>query len=191
MAKTHLSFGNQGFLAEKFYGRLYLKHAWAYYLFNKYARIQHLLHKMKYHYMPELAEMVGEKLGLALSSSEEEFQVDVIVPVPLHKAKLRRRGFNQSEHFARGVATYVGWEVLSDCVFRIKNTDTQTLKSRTQRWINVNDIFEVSNPESLKEKHVLLVDDVITTGATIEACGQVLSEVNLASLSIAAMAALK
>ncbi|MEM9389587.1 MAG: ComF family protein [Bacteroidota bacterium] len=191
MAKTDLSVSKDGFLAAKFFGRLHVEHAWAYYLFNKHARIQELLHKMKYHNMPELGELVGEKLGAALNDLNAELAIDVIVPVPLHKSKLRRRGYNQSDHFARGLSKRLDCDVATDIVVRTKDTQTQTRKSRVQRWKNVNDIFKVKDNSHLQDKNVLLVDDVITTGSTIEACGLSMLEVGIKSLSVAAMAAAK
>lgn len=191
MAKTDLSLSQKGFLAHKFYGRLNVEHAWAFYLFNKHARIQQLLHKMKYHNMPELGTLVGEKLGLALKSMNYEPTLDIVVPVPLHKSKLRQRGYNQSEYFAKGLAKWLGADIVTDAVIRVRDTETQTRKSRVQRWRNVDDIFKVEDLSSLSGKNVLLVDDVITTGSTIEACGQAIATSGAKTLSIAAMAAAK
>lgn len=191
MAKGDLSSSKSGFLAKKFFGRLHVEHAWSLYLFNKHAKIQEVLHKMKYHNMPELAVMAGEKLGLALKELNPEFTVDVIIPVPLHKRKLRRRGYNQSDYFANGLSKHLKCTVDPKCVIRVKNTETQTAKSRVERWKNVSDIFKVKNPSELDGKNVLLVDDVITTGSTIEACGQTLAHSGINSLSIAAIAAAK
>ncbi|WP_185154202.1 ComF family protein [Fulvivirga sp. M361] len=182
---------NNNFLAKKFHGRIEIENAWAYYQFHKKGRIQRLLHQMKYHNMPELAELVGRKLGHTLEENHKHMEIDVIIPVPLHKSKMRRRGYNQSEHFANGLAQYLECEVATKSIIRVKDTETQTSKSRVQRWQNVDEIFKVIDELSLKDRHVLLVDDVITTGSTIEACGQSMAKANLKSLSIAAMAAAK
>ena len=181
MAKADLSLSKDGFLAAKFFGRLHVEHVWAYYLFNKHARIQALLHKMKFHNMPELGELVGEKLGAALNHLNPELAIDVIVPVPLHKSRLRRRGYNQSDYFARGLSKCLHCDIATDIVTRTKDTETQTRKSRVQRWENVNEIFKVKDNSHLQDKNVLLVDDVITTGSTIEACGQSILEVGIKS----------
>ncbi|MEM7108238.1 MAG: ComF family protein [Bacteroidota bacterium] len=191
MARTDLSLSKTGFLAQKFFGRLPVEHAWALYLFNKHARIQEVLHKMKYHNMPELAELAGEKLGLALNELHAVPAFDLIIPVPLHKSKLKRRGYNQSNHFGVGLSRHLNRSVAPDCVIRVKDTATQTAKSRVERWRNVSEIFRVTDEKQLIGKNVLLVDDVITTGSTIEACGQTLFDSGINSLSIAAMAAAK
>ena len=122
-------------------------------------------------------------------SKESAFnKVEVVVPVPLHKSKLQARGYNQSKVLAKGMAYVLGITVESLSVVRIKKSETQTRKDRAARWQNVSGIFAVSN-DNLRGKHVLLVDDVITTGATLEACGETILAAGASSLSVAALAA--
>jgi len=112
----------------------------------------------------------------------------VIIPVPLHKKKEKKRGFNQSEYFAKGLSISMKNEVNTKTLFREKMSETQTKKSRFKRWENVNNIFLLKNPKNIEGKHILLVDDVITTGSTIEACAEVLLQIPDIKISVAAIA---
>ena len=114
--------------------------------------------------------------------------VDVIIPVPLHKKRLRERGYNQSAHFAYGIAPCLNAEVDENNLVRLAATETQTHKSRFERFNNMKEVFKIRYPEKLKGKHVLLVDDVITTGSTLEACGIQLLRIEGLKLSIATIA---
>jgi ComF family protein len=114
--------------------------------------------------------------------------VDFIHPVPLHPGKFRKRGYNQSELIANGIAGVLNLPVLNDRVIRVTETPTQTRKSRYERWENVRNTFQVRFPEAIRNKHVLLVDDVITTGSTLEACVEALLTVNGVTVSIASLA---
>ena len=191
MTKMDPIYDQGHFLARKFYGRVKIDHSFAFYVFNKHGRIQNLIHKMKYHQMPEIGYMVGEKLGMALNDSDFQDQIDIIVPVPLHRSKLRRRGYNQSEHFANGLSTKLGKPVEASSLVRNFKTATQTRKSRMARWKNVEHIFGVKDHSIFKGKKVLLVDDVITTGATVESCAEILYESGCVGISVGAMAAAK
>ena len=136
---------------------------------------------------------MGEHLGLRYGSILQEYQYHeqfgLIVPVPLHKQKLRKRGYNQSEHFALGVAAAMKLPARADVLVRTINTSTQTRKDRLNRWQNVEHVFEVKKPEAIAGKHVLIVDDVLTTGATLEACAVALLNAGAAEVSIATIAA--
>ena len=182
---------NNNFLAKKFHGRIKIKNAWAYYQFHKKGRIQKLMHQMKYHNMPEIGEFVGLKVGKTLKAHALDTGLDLIIPVPLHKNKLRKRGYNQSEHFAIGISKALNLTVHTDALVRTVDTVTQTNKSRMQRLHNVQEIFKVVRSDKIMNKHLLLVDDVVTTGATIESCAYALFNSGVASISIAAMAAAK
>jgi ComF family protein len=114
--------------------------------------------------------------------------VDYIIPVPLHKKRMRKRGYNQSACFAEGLAAKLNAAVEIDNLVRVRATETQTHKSRFARFQNMQEVFAVKNPERLKDKHILLVDDVITTGSTLEACGTKLLEIEGLKLSIATIA---
>ncbi|MEO6981284.1 MAG: phosphoribosyltransferase family protein, partial [Mucilaginibacter sp.] len=131
---------------------------------------------------------VGNIAGEQLIKNEVFNSVDYIIPVPLHKKRFRERGYNQSTRFAEGLADKLGVVVEEDNLVRVKSTETQTHKSRFARFENMQEVFLVMNPERLKGKHVLLVDDVVTTGSTLEACGEQLLKVEGLKLSIATIA---
>ena len=115
-------------------------------------------------------------------------QFDLIIPLPLHASRKKNRGFNQSEKFAEGLSSALGIPVNSDCCVRLKNTQTQTRKNRSERWENVELAFQVKQSSMIENKRILLVDDVITTGATLEACGRQLLDSGCGELSIACIA---
>lgn len=153
-----------------FWGRIDVQFVCAFLTFKKGNSVQKLLHKLKYKNAPEVGAKIGQLYGLELKKAEWFKEVDIILPVPLHKKKLKKRGYNQSQYFAEGISETTVVPVDSVSFVRNIYTDSQTKKSRYSRWQNVEDIFSVENEEVLKGKTVLLVDDVITTGATIEAC---------------------
>lgn len=147
-----------------------IKWAYAYLLFTKSGRTQRLLHHLKYKDMPELGEELGRAYGWMLKEQGHQLQYDALVPVPLHEKRLKKRGYNQSYHFALGLGSSMGLPVWDDVLVREKLSQTQTRKSRLHRWQNVENIFRVTQPEKVKNMRLLLVDDVITTGATIGSC---------------------
>ena len=171
-----------------FAGRLELADARAYLKFYHGGIAQKLLHQIKYKGEQDLGEYLGRMFMQHLSKEAAYSNVEIIVPVPLHKSKLRNRGYNQSEVLAKGMAEVFGIGVESSGVVRIKESETQTRKDRAARWQNVSGIFAVTN-DNLQGRHVLLVDDVITTGATLEACGETILAAGASSLSVAALAA--
>jgi ComF family protein len=168
--------------------RLPLEYAFSCYVFQKDSRIQHLLHALKYRNQPEIGIKLGTVFGEKLRTGGFADFFQVIVPVPLHEHKLRKRGYNQSAKFAEGMAGQLKIPGETELLRRIKKTDTQTRKSKLHRWLNVKEGFEVVKPEEVYQKNVLLVDDVITTGATIEACGEALLSAGCNSLSVICIA---
>lgn len=150
--------------------------------------MQSLLHELKYNNRPEIGVRMGHLYGMELKEAGLASDFDVIVPVPLHASRMRKRGYNQSAKFAEGLseALDVKWE--ESISLRVSATNTQTRKGRADRWSNVKDAFSVAAIDGVAGKKVLLVDDVITTGATIEACGHHLVEAGCASLSVACIA---
>jgi ComF family protein len=171
-----------------FWGRADIKEATAYYKYTKEGKVQHLIHQLKYQGFQEIGVFVGKLLGRELAEAARFNDIDYIVPVPLHRKKLRKRGFNQSELFARGLGKSLQAEVSGDNLYRKVASSTQTKKSRWERYENVNDIFGLRNPAQFAGKKLLLVDDVITTGSTIEACVSVLRQIEGVEVSVAAMA---
>ncbi|MFN3839287.1 MAG: ComF family protein [Cyclobacteriaceae bacterium] len=150
--------------------------------------MQELLHELKYNNQPEIGKILGRVYGMDLLQSAHAGTLNVIIPIPLHPWKRNRRGYNQSEEFAKGLAESMKIPVEPEVIKRVTNTETQTRRNRLRRWENVRDVFVVPDCRSIEGKHVLLVDDVITTGATIEACGQVLLSAGCATVSAVSIA---
>lgn len=171
-----------------FVGRLPLRAATSLFYYKKQSKVQNLIHTLKYKGQRELAVQLGNMMGTELSASRYFTSTELIVPVPLHQDKLKIRGYNQSEGFAQGIKDVFGRETKPDALGRIKHTATQTKKNRTDRWENVKEVFVVAEPESVYNRNILLVDDVVTTGATIEACSNSLYQAGAASVSIATIA---
>ncbi|PLX12159.1 MAG: amidophosphoribosyltransferase [Marinilabiliales bacterium] len=174
-------------VSQLFWGRTKIEYATAYFTFSKGSRYQDLMHKFKYHGSKEIGYVLGKAFGNHIRESVFN-EVDVIVPVPLHKSKLKKRGYNQSEWIGMGLseALQVPLDIIS--FIRLVATETQTRKSRFERWKNVENIFSITNKEALTGKHILLVDDVVTTGSTLEACANVLLDLDNTKVSIATLA---
>jgi len=187
--KTNSHLEQPNYIETKFYGKVRLSFALAYYQFLRKGRVQKILHALKYGGKPEVGEMIGRLYGAELSNSKIKDKFDLIIPVPLHKTKLRRRGYNQSAKFASGLAEMVDKKHMEDALVRIKKTATQTKKSRLERWQNVENTFEIKNKDDIKDKKIMLVDDVITTGSTLESCVNVLYNAGAKEVGVVAIAA--
>lgn len=182
----HLRIENQ--IKNRLLGRLPLKHGWAFLKFRKSGVVQHLLHQLKYNNHPEVGVKLGQAYGFELLNQGFDKEFDLIVPVPLHPSRQRKRGYNQSAQFALGLseALKVAW---TDSIsIRTRSSVTQTHKTKAERWDNVKDVFSIKEYDVVKDKRILLVDDVITTGATLEACGQHLVECGCKEISVACIA---
>lgn len=175
-------------VVRSFWGRVPVEGGAARYFFRKSAPVQRLLHNLKYNHAPEIGILVGRIYGRELMESEIFRSVDVVVPIPLHPDKEKKRGYNQAAMFARGLAQGMGRPVDEKTLYRAVFTETQTRKSRLRRWENVRSVFALRDTTSLQGKHILLVDDVITTGATMEACILKLLEIPGTRVSVAAIA---
>lgn len=138
------------------------------------SRIQRIIYQLKYNNRPEIGTLLGEKYGSLLRERTPFQEADVIVPVPLHPTKLRKRGYNQSAFFAEGLSHSMQKPTAMQCLVRHRATESQTKKSRYERYENMETAFRLAKAEAIAGKHVLLVDDVLTTGATLEACSTVL-----------------
>ncbi|MEJ5994803.1 ComF family protein [Pedobacter sp. Du54] len=182
----HLNKSNR--VAKQLWSRLPFEAAMAMLYFKKGTKIQNLIHNLKYNGKTEVGHTLGNLLGQRLLLSEQYKAIDYIVPVPLHPKKERTRGYNQSVCIAEGISEVFGVPIHKTLLIRKKITETQTRKSRFIRYENMLSVFEVLAAEQLQRKHVLLVDDVITTGATLEACGNVLISGGVDKLSIACIA---
>lgn len=169
-----------------FWGRLPLRAATAQYYFTKGSLMQEILHHLKYKGHQDLGVQLGRMMGESLFHSGR-FEPDALVPLPLHPARERQRGYNQSRLLCDGLAEVLHLPVWADVIQRPLFTQTQTRKGRVERWKNMEGRFALSHESALQDKHILLVDDVITTGATLEACGQELLRVPGLVLSVAAL----
>lgn len=172
----------------KFRGRIPVRYVMTLFKFVKGSRVQHLLHALKYRNQPELGVTLGRIYGQDLVQSDFRGAFDLIVPVPLHPSRRRSRGYNQSEEFGKGMGEILGVECTDRLMRRTQRTTTQTRRSRLKRWENVSSVFEVVRPDAIRTRRVLLVDDVVTTGATLEACGGSLVRAGCGELSIACIA---
>ena len=175
-------------VAKQLWGRLPLNAAMAMLYFKKNSKVQNLIHSLKYKGKTDVGVLLGKLLAQKLKESELYKDVDLIIPVPLHLMKLRLRGYNQSEYIATGLAQEMKIPFSTANLVRKKATESQTKKARYTRFENMLQVFEIKNSEELKDKHILLIDDVVTTGATLEACGNTLLGVGIKKLSIAAIA---
>jgi ComF family protein len=186
---TNFHLEKDNLLEKIFWGRTQLNRGFAFVYFKKGGSVQRMLHQLKYKGNTELAEHIGLLYGTQLQETIAKEKIEVVMAIPLHKSKLRKRGYNQSELFANGLAEALQIENHSGCIIRNKATETQTKKTRFDRWQNVESIFSVKDVEQLKYKHILLVDDVITTGSTIEACANELLQIEGCKVSVASIAA--
>lgn len=172
----------------RLWGRLPLLSGAAFFYFSRHSPVQRALHQLKYRNNPEVGRKIGVEFGRKLHQTEMYKTVEAIVPVPLHPDKERARGYNQSAMFAQGIADALSVPVLDQVLQRLQFTGTQTRKRRLERHTNVNQVFAISQPTAIRGKHILLVDDVLTTGATLEECGTALltvPSIQLSSVTIA------
>lgn len=171
-----------------FWGRCRIEAAAAFSYYNKDSRIRKLIHNLKYRGIREIGVEIGKIYGESLAGSGFLEGIDLIIPVPLHPSKERARGFNQSLEICKGFSQATGIPVDATILLRTKTSETQTKRSRFERWVNVEGIFGVSNLDSINGKHLLIIDDVITTGSTLEACANELLSGEGVRLSVAAIA---
>ncbi len=174
-------------VSQLFWGRTKVEYATGFFTFSKGSKYQGMMHKFKYHGNKEIGYVLGKSFGNQLRNSVFN-QIDIIIPVPLHKSKLKKRGYNQSEWIAKGLSETIKKPLDIKSFIRSVATETQTRKSRFERWKNVEKIFKATNENALKGYHILLVDDVVTTGSTLEACANAILEIKDTKVSIAALA---
>lgn len=182
----HKDTGNP--VSKVFWGRVEIASATSFLYYRKGGKVQNLIHQLKYNGYKEIGVYLGELYGNDLKNTPGYNNIDKIIPIPLHRKKLKKRGFNQSEYIAIGLANSMNTNVDITSVIRSIATSTQTKKSRYKRWENVSNIFEINNPEDLAGKNILLVDDVITTGSTMEACVSCLNTIPDIKVSVASIA---
>jgi len=178
-------------LTDRFLGKYQLRFGSSYLYFFKSGITQTLMHKFKYQNKPQLGVMFGRYLGNEIATAGYSRGIDMIIPVPIHRKKLRKRGYNQSEKFGLGLSEVINIPLETKLLIRSIHSESQTHKSKEERRKNVADVFHLVDPTQVEGKSILLVDDVITTGATLEACGMLLLNAGCKELSIATMAIAK
>lgn len=175
-------------VAQIFWGRVLIQNACSFFFFAKGSKYRKLLHYLKYLGKQEIGIALGREFGFELKKVPEYSSVDVIIPVPLHAKRLKQRGYNQAECIAKGLQEALEKPLLTNILVRSEYTETQTKKTRAERMENVLKAFSLNHPEELFNKHILLVDDVITTGATLEVCASKLLEADNVKVSIVTLA---
>ena len=172
-----------------FLGRVSIENTAAFLFYRKGSHVQKILHHLKYKSVKEIGSFLGNIYGTQLIQQEKWKTVDLIIPIPLHKKKEKKRGYNQSEWIAKGLSAGMQIPYNTNLLIRSEFTETQTKKSRFHRWQNVKEVFQLTDLNALKNKHVLVCDDVLTTGATLEAAIQKLSVVPDIKISVVTLAA--
>ena len=188
LPKTNFHFVDENPVIKHFWGKVHVSHATAYYYFHKGEKVQSLIHALKYRGEKEIGVKIGQWCGHDLKAVPEYGCCDFIVPVPLHKRRLRSRGYNQAEMFGEGLSSALGIKLLTQTLMRKVATETQTKKHRYNRFENMKDVFEIVNASDFINKTFLLVDDVITTGSTLASCAEELLKIPGVKVNIAAMA---
>lgn len=188
LPRTNMHLDDDNALATRLRGRIPILAAAAFLRFRKKGKVQRLLHALKYRNRPEIGFRLGYVYGCDLAMSRFCDPFDLILPVPLHPARLRARGYNQSDEWAHGLSDATGIPYDCQAIRRLRNTKTQTNRSRLSRWENVSEVFTVADAAAVRGRSVLLVDDVVTTGATLEACGQALLNAGCGGLGVACIA---
>ena len=187
LPKTSFHLHGNNPIEKMFWGRLPLKHATAQYYFTKQSLMQNLMHRFKYKGDKDLGLFLGRLMGYQLNETNRFLEVNALIPLPLFPFKEKKRGYNQANLLCDGISEILKIPVLKDAVVRRVHTESQTKKTRVERWQNMEGRFLLLNGDMIKGKHLLLVDDVITTGATLEACGNELLKGEGVVLSVATL----
>ncbi|MEX2597782.1 MAG: ComF family protein [Salibacteraceae bacterium] len=187
LPKTKYWLQDENSVEKLFWGKIPIVRACSFLYFTKGGMVQSFMHNLKYNGKIAVGEILGDYFGEALKGTAFE-EVDVVIPVPLHKSRLKKRGYNQCDSIARTMANALGKQYRTDAMIRTHANASQTKKGRYERWLNVKSLFEVMDTKGIKGKHVLLVDDVITTGSTLESCAAAILELPGTKVSIATIA---
>lgn len=187
LPRTNFHLDSDNEIARLFWGRVKLEAATSYYYYYKGSKFKNIIHQLKYNGQKHVGYYLGRLFGEDLKSTSFR-DIDIIHPVPLHYRKLKIRGYNQSECIARGISESINRPVITDILYRVNAAETQTIKSRYDRWENIEGVFKAKNISRAENRHILLVDDVVTTGSTLEACASEILKINNTKVSIAALA---
>jgi len=185
---TNFHFHKDNNVSKVFYARVKVEYGTALFRFEKKGLVQQLIHNLKYKGQESIGVFLGDWLGGELKTVKEYSEIDMVIPVPLHKNKLKKRGYNQVAQFAEHIASALNVKYIDNVLLKVTNTDSQVLKSRFARWTSNEELFTLQNKNAIANKHILLVDDLITTGATMEACINVLNQAKNIKISVACMA---
>jgi len=185
---TNFHFHKDNNVSKVFYARVKVEYGTALFRFEKKGLVQQLIHNLKYKGQESIGVFLGDWLGGELKTVKEYSEIDMVIPVPLHKNKLKKRGYNQVATFAEHIASALNVKYVDNVLLKVTNTDSQVLKSRFARWTSNEELFTLQNKNAIANKHILLVDDLITTGATMEACINVLNQAENIKISVACMA---
>lgn len=188
LPKTLYGFNNQNPIYNIFNNRIDINAATAYTFFKKNSSIRFLLHQLKYKRYKNIGIYLGKLMAYEFTIPNNIPPIDLIIPVPIHYSKKRKRGYNQSEIISRGFSEITSIPINNNSLSKVVESKSQTHKNRWERWKNVEDVFIVKNSTDIAYKHILLIDDVITTGATLEACARKILEIEGCKVSILAFA---
>jgi ComF family protein len=187
LPKTRFDSYRDNPVARLFWGRVTIENACSYFRYYRGSRYQALIHSLKYRGRKDIGRELGRLMGMELRDSALT-GADLILPVPLHRSKLLKRGYNQCDPICEGLSLSLGIPWRTDVLAKTLRSSSQTDKSRFRRWMNVEGIFSVTRPDLLQEKHILLADDVVTTGSTLESCANAILEVRGTRVSIVTLA---
>lgn len=185
---TDYTFNEENPVDRIFYGRINIKKASAFLHFTDFGIVKNLIHQLKYKNQEHIGEFLGNWYGQILKENNHLPRIDFVIPVPLHHKKLKKRGYNQTALFSKKLAEHLNSVYLDNVLIKTANTRTQTKKTRLARWYENKSLFALKDTQLLENKSILLVDDVITTGATMELCGEELLKIKGCTLYIASMA---
>jgi len=188
MPRTHDHLDPENVMTRMLWQHLEINRACAFFLYSKESNYKHILHQLKYHGSKDIGEYFGRLMATEIVGSHFFEGIDYLIPVPLHPKRYRSRGYNQSECIANGISSVTGIPIDISSVIRVVNTHTQTSKNAEQRSENMKDVFTCINPEIFRNKHILIIDDVFTTGATTISCAQSIQETIPLTVSILTMA---
>ncbi|MBN2682167.1 MAG: ComF family protein [Bacteroidales bacterium] len=188
MPRTRFHNDENNAVCQLFWGRVKIEKATALFYYFKHSKYQSLIHQLKYKGKTDVGQELGKMLGGELLRSGFLKDIDVLVPVPLHPKKEKKRGYNQSFYICKGISEVSGIPIDSNTLVRNVYTETQTKRNRNDRYCNVKDAFSNKHSENFSSKHILLIDDVVTTGATLESCSNKILEIANSKVSIASLA---